>query len=84
MYGYFSLKLIMGPLHKSFTTELLADKDGICVTEETDFGTTAIGKKQSLIIEVRNNGDTAQTFKRCHLTALNSQIKIREIKYDQV
>lgn len=74
----------MGPLQKSFTTELLADKGGICVSEVTDFGTISIGMKQTLVVEVKNNGDELQIFQRCHLTALNSQIKIKDIKCNKV
>ena len=83
-FSFDSLKLILGPLQKSFTKELLADKEGVCVTEVVDFGTVTMGTKRSLVIEVRNNGEGPQKYMRCHLTALNSQISIKHVIYAKV
>lgn len=79
-----SLKLIQGPLQKSFTDELLADKEGIFVTGKTDFGTVTVGTKQKLNVWVKNNGEKPQKFLRCHLTASHSQINIKDVKYLKV
>ncbi|KAH3828171.1 hypothetical protein DPMN_130124 [Dreissena polymorpha] len=45
-----SLKVFQGPLQKSFTQELLADKEGICITEKTDFGQVTMGTSKTLTV----------------------------------
>ncbi|XP_060593732.1 RNA helicase Mov10l1-like isoform X2 [Ruditapes philippinarum] len=71
--------LLQGPLQQSFTKELLSDKEGVCVSKETDFGTMAVGRKLTLSVIVENKGTTEQTMCRCHMTASSSQIKIQNI-----
>ena len=60
--------------------ELLANKDGIKISEETVFGSVTVGKKKTLSLFVRNTGTAPQTFVRCHMTAASSQMKVEEVK----
>ena len=75
-----SLKVLQGPLQRSFTKELLADKEGITVTKEADFGSVVMGTSKKLTVWVKNNGTSPQTFERAHLTAASSQITITDVK----
>lgn len=74
-----SLKVLQGPLQQSFTKELLSDKEGICVSQETDFGSVAVGKKVCIKIVVENKGEISEKLCRCHMTASSSQIRIKSI-----
>ncbi|KAL3852404.1 hypothetical protein ACJMK2_016055 [Sinanodonta woodiana] len=76
------LKLFGGPLQKSFIKELCADKKGINITNETDFGNIAIGNQRRLALWVTNtNPASAWVLKKCHLTADCSQIEIVQIRH---
>ncbi|XP_052781179.1 RNA helicase Mov10l1-like isoform X2 [Mya arenaria] len=75
-----NIKVLQGPLQRSFTKELLANKEGISVTEKTDFGSVAVGTSRKLVVWVKNNGDKPQKFVRCHLTAASSQMSIKDIR----
>ncbi|KAL4226058.1 hypothetical protein ACF0H5_014046 [Mactra antiquata] len=78
-----NLKVLHGPLQKSFTQELMANKEGIVVTETTDFGTVPVGNRQELKVWVKNTGNETKTFLRCHLAASSSQIQIKKIELCQ-
>ncbi|KAJ8302260.1 hypothetical protein KUTeg_021247, partial [Tegillarca granosa] len=55
------------------------DKNGITVSAKTNFGNVDIGDMKKITIWLRNQGSTAQSFQRCHLTAKNSQFEIDSV-----
>ncbi|KAK3587543.1 hypothetical protein CHS0354_004830 [Potamilus streckersoni] len=76
------LKLFGGPLLKSFIQELCADKKGINITNEADFGNVAIGSQHTLVLWVTNtNPDSSWILRKCHMTADCSQIEIVQIRH---
>lgn len=78
-----SLKLLQGPLRKSFIEELFSDKEGISIVQKTDFGTVAMGNKKILTLLVQHNGLLPQTFCRCHITAASTQVVIKDVRLVQ-
>lgn len=80
VHAYFRLRLFQGPIQHSFMKDLLANKEGIEVSVETDFGSVKVGNKKILTLWVRNVGTSPRTFERCHMTASSSQMKVQDVK----
>ena len=60
--------------------DLLANKEGITISEETAFGSVKVRNQKTLTLWVRNVGSTPKTFCRCHMTAASTQMTVQEVK----
>uniref|UniRef100_A0A1B6MT70 RNA helicase n=1 Tax=Graphocephala atropunctata TaxID=36148 RepID=A0A1B6MT70_9HEMI len=57
-------------------TALLLDKQGIVISEDTNFGVVNIGKESQTTIEVRNESDTPHSLLKVELTLADSQFQL--------
>lgn len=73
----FSVSAFSGPLKSTFLDDLQKNKNGIHVSNETDFGKVELGGRKKLTVWIQNKGETNQVFLKAHLPAECTQIKVQ-------